>query len=299
MKKGLIVTSILIWIIVMVVTITFEQSAVQQQAPYGGRSNMPDARGANSQWKLIFDDEFNGTKLDTTRWMPCYHSGKCTNSGNREQEWYLPDNVSEGNGVLTLRAERKKYRAVDGKTYNYVSGMISSVNFSFTYGYIEMRAKVAAGRGMWSAFWTLPVNGGWPPEIDVQEILGRDPTAMLMNYHYAANNSQNSTTWRGPDFTAGWHTFAVDWEPDAITWYVDGVERKRDTDASTITHEPMYLLANLAVGSSWAGTPDATTVFPATYEIDYIRVWRKQAESTSTLEIIPDDTAVSGIISPV
>jgi beta-glucanase (GH16 family) len=235
----------------------------------------------NTRWKLIFDDEFNGTSLDTSKWMLCYHSGTCTNSGNEEDEWYIPGNVKEGNGMLTLSAERGPYTA-NGKTYGYTSGMISSTHFSFVYGCMEMRAKMAPGKGMWSAFWTLPTNGGWPPEIDVQETLGRAPTTVYTNYHFGKNNRQDDVAVKGSDFTAGWHTFATDWEPDAITWYVDGIERARFPYAEMITNEPMYLLANLAVGSNWSNTPDASTVFPAQYEIDFIRVWQKQAGSTTT-----------------
>ena len=270
-----IISIVLCVLIIAAVTIAIKPISLQQQTADTVQNNTPHVGGANSRWRAIFDDEFNGASLDTHKWTPCYHSGNCTNSGNDEQEWYVPNNASVSNGVLTLRAERRTYTAADGKTYNYVSGLISSINFSFIYGYVEMRAKIAAGKGMWSALWLLPTNGSWPPEIDALEILGRDPTALHMNYHYGANNSQSITTWRGPDFSAGWHTFALDWEPDAITWYVDGVERKQVTDASIITREPMYLLANLAVGSSWAGIPDATTVFPSTYQIDYIKVWQK------------------------
>jgi beta-glucanase (GH16 family) len=99
-----------------------------------------------------------------------------------------------------------------------------------------------------------------------------------MHYHYpngTDNGGDNGKEWTGPDFSAGWHTFGVDWEPNAITWYVDGVERRTYTDTSNITSKPMFLLANLAVGGSWPGSPDASTQFPALYQIDYIRVWQK------------------------
>ncbi len=94
-----------------------------------------------------------------------------------------------------------------------------------------------------------------------------------MTYHYDATNNLSGYPWSGPDFSAGWHTFAVDWEPNAITWYVDGVKRQQDTNASTITNKPMYLLANLAVGGNWAGSPGATPAFPCEFSIDYIRVY--------------------------
>jgi Beta-glucanase/Beta-glucan synthetase len=278
---------------------TVSATGVTSTASATGTASSTATKGATSGWKSIFDDEFNGQSLDTTKWMPCYHSGNCTNSGNGEQEWYFPDNVSVNNGILTLSAEKKTFTGPDGKTYHYASGMISSVNFSFTYGYVEMRAKIAAGKGMWSAFWTLPTDGSWPPEIDVQETLGRDPTVAHMRYHYGTSNSQVRADWQGPDFSAGWHTFAIDWEPDAVTWYIDGVARGQDTNAATVTNKPMYLLANLAVGAPWPGVPDATTVFPAKYEIDYIRVWQRQSLSVSTsVSKIPGNAGgESGVIA--
>ena len=77
------------------------------------------------------------------------------------------------------------------------------------------------------------------------------------------------------DFSANWHTYAVDWEPNVIIWYVDGIERLRYTDTTRIVKKPMYLIANLAVGGDSPGAPDASTSFPSYYEIDYIRVWKR------------------------
>lgn len=280
-------------LVIMNVTIPQKQQAPKTtQQTVLHPSPTASTKKATSDWKSIFDDEFNGNSLDTAKWMPCYHSGNCTNRG--ELEWYFPENVSVSKGVLTLTAEKNTVTAPDGNTYHYTSGMISSNNFSFTYGYIETRAKIAAGNGMWSAFWALPNDGSWPPEIDVQEILGRDPTTAFMSYHYNDKDTQSSSNWQGPDFSAGWHTFAVDWEPDAITWYIDGVVRKQYTNAATITNKPMYLLANLAVGGHWPGVPDATTVFPIKYEIDYIRVWQRQTQSISTSVSKIPEPAVGG-----
>jgi len=102
-----------------------------------------------------------------------------------------------------------------------------------------------------------------------------------MNYHYLrpdGSHAQAGTSWTGPDFSADWHTFGVDWSPQALVWYVDGVERFRVSDASIITSEPSYVLLNLAVGGNWPGAPDATTPFPSDYLVDYLRIW-KQAGS--------------------
>jgi beta-glucanase (GH16 family) len=77
----------------------------------------------------------------------------------------------------------------------------------------------------------------------------------------------------GPDFSAGFHAFAAEWKPGEVIWYVDGVERGRST--AGVPAEPMYLIANLAVGGDWPGNPESTTTFPGVMEIDYIRVYQQ------------------------
>jgi beta-glucanase (GH16 family) len=97
-----------------------------------------------------------------------------------------------------------------------------------------------------------------------------------MHYHYPDGSDEGAdvgSEWTGPNFSAGWHTFAVDWEPGSLTWYVDGVARFHTSN--NVTSTPQYLVANLAVGGGWPGNPDATTPFPSSLQIDYIRVWQK------------------------
>lgn len=245
--------------------------------------------GQTSNWKLIFHDEFNGNSLDTSKWTTCYFNFKVgdndCNHDNQELELYQPDNVSVSNGALTLSAKKQTVDA-DGQTYDYTSGIVTTgptsdtskdTRFSYTYGYIEMRALIPAGQGLWPAFWTMPTNLGWPPEIDVFEIRGSKPTEINMHYHYPNGTSaggDSGVAWIGPNVSAGWHTYAVDWEPNAITWYIDGVARRTFTNASEIPSIPMYLITNLAVGGSFPGAPSSSTVFPARLEIDYIRTWQ-------------------------
>lgn len=275
----------------LVVPFSFLLAACQSG---GGQSNSSDNAqpvGQSGNWKLIFHDDFDGNTLDTSKWTTCYFNFKVGNNDcdhdQSEMELYRPDNVSVNNGILTLSAENKSVDAPNGKTYDYTSGMISTgpttdssndTRFSFKYGYIEMRTKVPAGQGLWPAFWTLPTDLNWPPEIDVFEILGNAPDVINMHYHYPNGTNEggdDGMTWKGPNFSSDWHTYAVDWEPDAITWYVDGVERRTYTDTSNITSKTMYLIANLAVGGDWPGSPDTSTPFPAQFQIDYIRVWQK------------------------
>lgn len=243
-------------------------------------------------WRLVFQDEFDGPALDLSKWNTCYWwavpSG-CTNSGNRELEWYQPDDVLVEDGVLRLRAQD---RIVHG--YPYSSGMISGHDkFSFLYGYVEARLKSPRGRGLWPALWMLPVNHEWPPEIDILEILGHAPETAHMTLHYKLPSSPHlsqGSSYSGPDFSKDWHIFSLHWEPGVLTWYIDGEER------FTLEHDvpdvPMYLIANLAVGGNWPGSPDETTFFPAYFEIDYIRVYQNP-EYVATA-VLPTPTPSGG-----
>jgi beta-glucanase (GH16 family) len=235
---------------------------------------------------LRFDDEFDGTTLNKNKWTTCYwwaRRGGCSIDTNHELEWYQPGNVRVSHGTLTLRAEQREIR-VGGKAYHYASGVVttgptsersSAVRFSFKYGYVEMRAKVPRGKGLWPAFWLLPANHADRPEIDVMEIIADQPNTDKMSVHYSSSSGDSKSvthTWIGPDLSADWHTYGLDWEPGALVWYVDGVECWRYTNDAAIPAQPMYLLANLAVGGDWPGAPDGSTPFPSDFQIAYIRV---------------------------
>lgn len=252
--------------------------------------SLPDPSG----WILVFHDEFNGEKLDTTRWNTCYpwaEGGGCTNGGNNELEWYQPDEVIVDDGFLRLRAEDRSVQ----EGYPYTSGMATTYQkFSFQYGYVEARFKVPAGQGMWPALWLLPADDHWPPEIDIFEILGDAPSTIHTTLHYTTdgeNHYSSGSSWNGPDFSAGFHTIGLLWVPNLISWTVDGVERYSVTE--NIPQEPFYLLANLAVGGDWPGSPNSSTIFPGYYDIDYIRVY--QNEGYIATAAAPTPTPSGGI----
>ncbi len=241
-----------------------------------------------NSWSLIFDDEFNHP--DPSKWNTCYwwDNNGCTNSGNKELEWYLPNNVEVNKNALALIADKRGVQGSDGKYYDYTSGMVTTgrigqdtsvpVKFGFKYGFAEIRAIVPVDKGLWPAFWMLPTNNYSRPEIDIMEVIGGNPNTVNVTLHGLqpdGSKVDNGYAWSGTeDLSQGWHTYAVDWQPDHIAWYVDGVEVYRYNDSNTIPSEPMYLLLNLAVGGYWPGPPDASTKFPSYYTIDYVRVWQ-------------------------
>lgn len=235
-------------------------------------ANLPYGQ-TGTNWVQTFGDEFDGTSLNRSIWQ-----SDIPNGGNGELQEYVNDdshnNYIVQNGALQIVARKEYYQG-----RNYTSGVILTQNaYRQKYGYFEMRARVPSGQGLWPAFWMLA--DPWVPEIDITEILSGAPDTTYMTLHYSGGQSMSHYT--GPDFSASWHVFGVDWEPNALVWYVDGVERKRITDTSIIPNVSMWILANLAVGGNWGGNPDSTTVFPATMYIDYIRAWQKTAAAAPT-----------------
>ncbi len=245
--------------------------------------------GMADDWELVFADEFSGTALDTTKWVTCYWWAidGCAIGTNGERQWYLPDNVGVDDGELRLTARLEQTTTPDGELRPYTSGMVSTgragsdleeePRFAFTYGRAEVRARLPFGQGLWPAFWLLPIDHESRPEIDVMEVLGHDTATLRMHYHYTDDGDRSSlgrnvTT---TDLAVGWHTYAVEWGPDAIIWYLDGHERWRIEDRTIIPDEPMYLIVNLAVGGEFPGEPDAATPFPSVYGVDHVRVWQR------------------------
>jgi beta-glucanase (GH16 family) len=237
---------------------------------------------------MLLDEEFTAPKLDTNLWFTCYTwvnpGQRCTNGGNLELEWYEARNVTIANGIANLTADSHPQT----KSHPYTSGMIQTGGtlstkpaFAFRYGYAEIRAKLPRGAGMWPAFWLVQANRQWPPEIDIMEWQGVDPTTDVVTTHWkdvAGNHQQSSTGVNtGINLWQAYHTYAADWEPNAITWYFDGKPIKRFTQKRWIPDKPMVVIANLAIGGWEKGqlTPHPND-FPATFAIDYIRIWNKK-----------------------
>lgn len=252
----------------------------------------PAPLNADGAWRLVFADEFDVERLDTEHWTTCYWWNKdgCTNLGNKELQWYRPENVSIADGVLRLEARPEKVRGFEGRMFSYTSGMVTTgrdydelprpSRFHFRYGHVEVRAKLPAGKGLWSAIWLLPETRESRPEIDIMEVLGDSLTTLRLHYHYKRGETKESAgeDVKTPDLSKDWHIYGLTWDADRIAWFIDGKEVWRYTDAATISSEDMYLLINLAVGGEWPGAPSKKTKFPAEFLIDYVRIWQRDGQ---------------------
>ncbi len=237
------------------------------------------------EWQLVWGDEFDGSAIDPAKWrVEDLHLIK-----NAEIQYYAPDDAYLSGGKLLLRSQRRSYSGYDSNgnwgTWNYTSGLVESIDrFATAYGRIEVRAKLPSTRGIWPAHWTLPASGFWPPEIDIMELLGHEPTRVYMSQHQGTwpNVISESEGFAGPNFAADFHTFAVEWDPDVIRWYVDDVLRAVNTLPPP--REPFYVILNTAVGGLWPGNPDASTIFPQYHEIDYVRIYMPSDPGTPAAE---------------
>jgi beta-glucanase (GH16 family) len=241
-----------------------------------------------SNMTLAFSDEFDTLNLwngESGTWESNFPWGGENGStlGGSELQWYIDTDYgptktvnpfSVENGVLTITAERAPDSIKSEiNNYDYTSGILTThKSFAQTYGYFEMRADMPDNDGAWPAFWLLPEDGSWPPELDVVEMRGQNPNTVIVTAHSNQTGSHTKVNYevQVPD-TEGFHTYGVLWTPEELVWYFDDVEVARTATPADM-HEPMYMLANLAVGGM-AGTPDDGLATPAELKIDYIHAY--------------------------
>lgn len=246
------------------------------------------------EWILVWSDEFtgtNGSAVDSTKWA--FDIGG-SGWGNKELQTYTnrTSNAFIRNGLLNIKVLREKFTGPDKITREYTSARLLTENkFTRQYGRFEARIKVPYGQGIWPAFWMLGDNirtAGWPNcgEIDIMEHVGREPFKVFGTLHgpgYSGANglSATHTLSNGKKLSDDFHTFAVEWEPGAIRFYIDRVLYKTRTPAdlpvgaSWVFDRPFFLILNVAVGGNFPGDPDGTTVLPQSMQVDYVRVYRR------------------------
>ena len=248
-------------------------STVTQPPPTGTRVVR------QAKWALSWSDEFDGPTVDPTNWI--VQNGAV--NVNNEREYYSPSNVYLENGSLVLKSEI----ATNG---GYFSGEVrTGTKHTVQQGNaIEWRTQAPYGKGIWPANWLVGTECdglnccgvNWPPEIDVLELRGSAPNTNLMTHWWSTwPNEQHQTT----SFVAmasladDYHTYRVEWFPDSVVWYMDGVQRAKHTQ--NVTYGLMQIVMNTAIGGLFDGNPDATTVFPQYHRIDYVRVYRDTANT--------------------
>jgi beta-glucanase (GH16 family) len=265
--------------------------------PMGSPAQVGVTASMERKWTLAWSDEFggpNGSGVDPTRWVLEVGGGGW---GNQELEYYTnrSQNAYVQDGRLVIRAQREKYKGKDGMTRDYTSARLKTHGkFSQLYGRFEARAKIPYGQGLWPAFWMLGDNidsADWPAcgEIDIMENVGKEPSTVHGTIHGpgysgSAGIGDSYTLSVGKRFADDFHIFAVEWEPNAIHFYVDGDLYSTRTRADLpqgrqwVFDHPFFLLMNVAVGGGWPGSPDASTIFPQTMLVDYVRVYRRPGE---------------------
>ena len=232
-------------------------------------------------WRLTFDDEFSGSALDTRKWTA---SEGTFENRSAPIQYFLPSEVSVAQGHLTLTSEQRSSHG-----YGYTSGEIRTLDkFCQLYGRLEVRCRFPTAPGVWPAIYLLPADDSWPPEIDVAEFIGRTPDKVYLTNHwldgYGAHKQMNCD-WADPATDWGaWHTYATEWQPGGVRWYVDGV--LRGTDLGPVSRVPMYIRVNLMVGGDFAGIPQPGA-WPQTFALDYVRMYQRKGGPAPILRPVP------------
>ncbi|MGC4997169.1 MULTISPECIES: RICIN domain-containing protein [unclassified Streptomyces] len=236
-----------------------------------------------------FSDSFDGpagSAVDGSKWT--LETGD--NVNNHERQYYTSGTKNaalDGQGHLVITAKRENpanYQCWYGSCQYTSARLNTSGKFNAQYGHVEARMKIPRGQGMWPAFWMLGTPVNWPDsgEIDVMENVGFEPSTVHGTIHgpgYSGSGGIGAgySLPNGQAFADAFHTYAVDWAPDSITWTVDGNVYQRRTPADLggrtwVFNKPFFLILNLAVGGYWPGDPDGSTQFPAQLVVDSVSV---------------------------
>jgi beta-glucanase (GH16 family) len=238
-------------------------------------------------WVKVWADEFESNGLpDSTKWM--YDVGG-SGWGNNELQYYTRKRVENArveNGQLVIEARKENYQS-----NAYTSARIKTQGLGeWKYGRVEVRAKIATGRGMWPAIWMLPTDaiyGNWPSsgEIDIMENVGYDPDRIHFTIHTEAYNhtlgTQKNTSIVPNKPYEAFHDYVVEWYPDSIVWYFDQTKCFKVVKEAGADYKKwpfdnkFHLLLNVAVGGDWGGANGVDqTVFPQKMLVDYVRVYQ-------------------------
>ncbi|WP_298881737.1 glycoside hydrolase family 16 protein [uncultured Polaribacter sp.] len=236
-----------------------------------------------TELKLIWQDEFDANGApNSSKWG--YNTGTGNNGwGNNESQYYTDrlDNAIVENGVLKIMAKKENYQ---GSEYTSAR-LLTAGKFEFTYGRVDVRAKLPAGGGVWPAIWMLGANFGsvgWPAcgEIDIMEYVGNNPGNISSALHTTSSsgNTVNHKVTSITNETTEFHIYSAIWTENSITFLLDDVEYYTynpsvKNDATWPFYNNQFLILNIAMGGNLGGTIDPN-FSTSTMEIDYVRVYQ-------------------------
>jgi beta-glucanase (GH16 family) len=257
---------------------------------------------------LTWQDEFNSSTVDSSKWAYAIGTGAeqgLSGWGNNELEYYTSTgaSVSGGNLHITARKENTVWTYNGTHTSNYTSAKLMTTGlFSQEGGRFEFRAALPLGQGLWPALWMMPATntyGGWAAsgEIDVMEAKGQINNVVQGTTFYGGSWPGQATSTQTYTLPAGqsiadFHTYALEWDPTALRWYVDDHLYETQTNWWTGTDhgtfpepfdQPFYIIMNLAVGGNYVGSPNTSTPFPSEMQVDYVRVYETPEPATLAL----------------
>jgi beta-glucanase (GH16 family) len=232
--------------------------------------------------QLVWQDEFDNAGLpDPAKWK--YDTGFIA---NHELQYYTLNrakNARVSNGLLDIIASNDSF-ILNGHVYPITSARITTQGIKdWTYGRMEIRAKIPSSLGSWPAIWTLGSNidkVGWPScgEIDIMEHVGFMPDTLHFNEHAAGTNSGTRIYYPSPE--KDFHIYAIEWYPDRIVWFFDGTKvftytNKHLGEDTWPYDKPQYIILNLAFGGDWGGAQGVDlSSLPQHFYIDYVRVYQ-------------------------
>uniref|UniRef100_UPI004055F023 family 16 glycosylhydrolase n=1 Tax=Alistipes sp. TaxID=1872444 RepID=UPI004055F023 len=238
-------------------------------------------------YELVWHDEFDTAGVSSPSPENWWYETGDGGWGNNELQDYVSGGKYNGTRIAEVSDGTLKITAqkIDGKVRSVRMNTVQS----WTYGYFEGRLKLCRGKGTWPAFWMMPKNfRAWPDdgEIDIMEHVGYHENYVSSSIHckayYHSIGTQKTNEIHIPTATSEFHTYAVEWTPDYLKFYFDGVLHftfKNDGKGDYNTwpfYNPFYLKLNLAWGGNWGGAMGVEeSCLPTTYEIDYVRVFQK------------------------
>lgn len=222
------------------------------------------------QWQLEFEDDFDGTALDPSKWSSGFGWGPT--SGNTVG-FCDPDNNIVSGGVLEQRIER---RHQEGQPFS-VGCINSRDRFSRLYGYWEASIRMAGCRGARGAFWAKPNDESWPPELDVVEVYGddRERADLTIHWEQRGDYKRDKGVYTGPDFSADFHVFAAAWTPEEIIWYVDGEERRRTPAGSRFMNDGGAFYTMIEAQVIRESSRCGQWPYYSSQYVDYVRIWSR------------------------